>query len=172
MQNGEIKNDFYGLDGCKNIDEFVNKQIKDLKATDESFSSLFEIMFSVKTNVMFEYNDGNKICSLTYGEVSEKIKIVATNLSDRLSKLEKNSIVGLYMDNKLEWIYVFWAILMSGYRPILLNKRVNINQLESLLKTYNIKVTVSDEKIPSVINIDYQELLQDVKNVKITKLFD
>ena len=155
------KSDFYGFNGCKNIDQFINKQLEDLQSTDESFSSLFGVMFSVKDNIMFEYSDGNKICSLTYGEVENKIKVVASNIYYKLSKLKKDSIVGLYMDNRLEWIYSFWAILMAGYKPLLLNKRVDKTKLLELLKEHDIKVIISDEDISKVKNIDYRDLLVD-----------
>jgi len=155
------KEGFYGFGGCKNIDEFIKKQLSSLKKTDESFSQLFNVMFSVKENVMFEFNDGNKICTITYGECLQKIKYIATNLDKKLSSLNKNSIVGLYMDNSAEWIQIFWAILMAGFRPLLLNKRVNKDQLLELLKNYNVEFVVSDEDLPKIKNIIYTDLLKE-----------
>jgi len=159
------KNYIQGLDGCKNIDQFIKKQVGTLKNTDESFSSLFEVMFSVRDNVMFEYSDGNKICSITYGECLEKIKYIATNLQKKISKQQSNSIIGLYMDNKVEWIQIFWAILMSGYRPLLLNKRVSKSQLNNLFKTHDIKTIISDEYLEGVDNIDYTTILDRTEMV-------
>lgn len=136
-----------GLDGCKNIDVFVKRQITRLKETDEKFSSLFEIMFSVKDNVMFEHTDGNKIFETTYGQCYDKIKLVATNLKRMLQNYQINSIVGLYMDNSIEWIQIFWAILMCGYRPLLMNKRVDKSRLDEVLSSQNVKVVISDEDL-------------------------
>ena len=167
MKSLKTKKDFYGFNGCKNIDEFINKQLQDLKSTNESFSSLFDVVFSVKSNVMFEYSDGNKICSLTYGEVAEKIKEVATNIKSNLTTLELNSIVGLYMDNRLEWIYIFWAILMAGFKPLLLNKRVDKQQLSELLKTHNVQTVIADEDVTGVRNIYYEDLIKDVESLKV-----
>ena len=72
-----------GLDGHKSIDKFVNAQIEKLKKTNQNFSSLFEIMFSIKDNVMFEHTDGNKIFETTYGQCYDKIKLVTSNLIDK-----------------------------------------------------------------------------------------
>ena len=158
--------DIYGLDGCKNIDEFIDRQIKDLKSTDESFANLFDVMFSVKSNIMFEFSDGNKINSLTYGEVAEKIKEVASNLKRELTNLVHNSIVGLYMDNGIEWIYIFWAILMCGFRPLLLNKRVDKVQLANLMKQHSVEAVVCDAAISNVKNIDYRDLLDKAQPIE------
>lgn len=156
--------DILGLDGCKNIDQFIKKQICRLKCTDESFSALFDVMFSVHDNVLFEYTDGNKISSITYGETLDTIKRVATNLKQSIT-LPHNSIVGIYMDNKVEWIHIFWATLMAGYRPLLLNKRVDKDQLTNLLKQHNVKVIISDENQLSIGTMHYSELTSNLDTI-------
>ncbi len=153
---------FCGLDGCRNIDHFIKRQLNDLKKTDESFSSLFNVMFSVKENIMFEYSDGNKICTKTYGQVAEQVKEIATNLKNKTKSLKENSIVGLYMENSIEWICVFWAILMAGYKPLLLNKRVDKKQLSDLMKMHNVELVVCDDELPKIQNINFKELLTEV----------
>ena len=50
-----------GIGNCKTIDEFVEMQMSALKQKEQTFESVYEIMFSQKENVMFETTDGNKI---------------------------------------------------------------------------------------------------------------
>lgn len=152
-----------GLDGHKNIDCFVKAQINKLKQTDESFSSLFEIMFSIKNNVMFEHTDGNKIFETTYGECYEKIKLVASNLIEHTKGIEHNSIIGLNMDNGIEWVHMFWAILMSGHRPLLINKRLSADRLQNVLDEYNIKLVISDDFVFKVKTINPKSLYDNVE---------
>ena len=148
-----------------NIDCFVKAQIKKLKQTDESFRSLFEIMFSIKDNVMFEHTDGNKIFETTYGDCYNKIKLVASNLILKTKHLKHNSIIGLNMDNGIEWVQVFWAILMAGYRPLLINKRLSEDRLQDLLDTYDIEFVISDDFVFKTSTIHPSSLYNNVEIV-------
>ena len=62
-----------GIGNCKTIDEFVEVQMTALKQKEQTFESVYEIMFSQKENVMFETTDGNKIFKTTYAQVYENV---------------------------------------------------------------------------------------------------
>ena len=62
----------------------------------------------------------------------------------RLGKIKANDIVGLYMQNSLEWIELFWAILACGCRPLLLNTRMDKATLDKLLKSSGAIAVLSD----------------------------
>ena len=51
----------YGIGSCKTIDQFVNMQMSALRKREQTFESVFELMFSNPENIMFETTDGNKI---------------------------------------------------------------------------------------------------------------
>lgn len=54
--------------------------------------------------------------------------------------------IALEMDNSPEWIIAFWAILMSGNKPYLVNLRYPASLSNSILKTLDIKYTVCSEE--------------------------
>ena len=147
----------YGIGSCKTIDEFVNKQMSALRSREQSFESVFEIMFSERDNVMFETTDGNKIFKTTYGEVYEAVNQSAYYLKQHISTPE-GSIIGMYMDNSIEWIEIFWAILKSGRIPLLMNKCLDIDVLEDLIKTHNVSAVITDSKEFSAKTINYKEI--------------
>ncbi len=161
----------YGIGSCKTIDQFVKKQMSALRQREQSFESVFEIMFSMRDNVMFETTDGNKIFKTTYGEVYEAVNQSAYFLKQSLSTPD-DSIIGIYMDNSVEWIEVFWAILKSGRVPLLMNKRLDIDVLEDLIKTHDVRAVITDSREFSVKTINYKEIDKSTPECELGKWAD
>lgn len=153
---------------CKTIDEFVNYKSNALKAGEQTFYALFELMFSEEKNILWESNDGYRIIKTTYGDVKKSICKKAYTLQEKLSGLEKGSVVGLYMQNSLEWIEIFWAILKCGYRPLLLNTRLDKKALENVIEGAAAQAVISDSEVFSIFTINANEIVcadQDNDNV-------
>ena len=147
-----------GLGGFKSIKEYVLFKLKRFEAMPKTFDTLFELMFSEKENVMFEKNDGYNIFSATYGEVRERAERLAAALKNRLDLAEPGSVVGLYLDNGEEWIEAFWAILICGFSPLLMNTRSSVAVLEDALKKLNAAAVISKDKDFSVTTLRLGEL--------------
>ena len=144
---------------CKTINEFVNYKSNRLKSGEQTFSALFELMFSEESNTFWESNDGYRIIKKTYGEVKKSIYKKAYSLQEKIGELKKGSVVGLYMQNSLEWIEIFWAILKCGYRPLLLNTRIDQTTLEDVVKRADAKAVISDSESFSVATYLAQEII-------------
>ena len=132
--------------GFSNIEEYIKYKSEKLREAPPSFDNLFELMFSEKENTFWETNNGYKITKTTYGETYRTILKKATTLKEMLGVKQKNNIVGLYMQNSLEWIENFWAILKCGYRPLLLNTRIDTSIIDDLLIKHNVIAVISDGK--------------------------
>ncbi len=140
------------IGGCQKIEEFVSWKLQKFAKEEKKFDVLFRYMFSEDENIMAEFSDGYRITRITYGEFSRQIKEKASALQKMLT-LPQGSIVGIYMDNSLDWIRIFWSILMCGYRPLLLNMRLSDSILEQVLSEYSVQAVISDEKIFSMHTI-------------------
>jgi len=146
--------------GCfDNINDYVKDKIERYSASERSFESLFEFMFSERDNVMAESSDGYRVRKQTYGEVHDRIVREAPYLAEALSDAPCGSLVGLYMSNSLEWIEVFWKLIISGYRPLLMNMRLDDELLESIIRDYSVSSVVSDGKRFSVKTV----MISDVR---------
>ena len=126
------------------IDEFVNYKIGLFKNKDKTFENLFDLMFMQEECVMYERTDGYKIIKTTYGECKKDICQIAGTLAYKFSGYEKGSMVGIYMQNSLEWIEIFWGLLMNGFRPLLMNTRLDNNTLNKVISTHNVVAVISD----------------------------
>ena len=148
----------YGLGDDPNIRIFVKNQSEKLQNCEQTFESIFSFMFMLKDNVMAEYTDGNRIFSVTYGECKAKIEQIAHNMKEKLAGVEKNSVVGIYMDNRIEWVQIFWALLKCGYIPLLMNKRLSKELLEDVLQKNNVSCVISDGEVFEGATYLYNEL--------------
>ena len=147
------------LGGYHTIRGYVRGKIKRLRASDRTFSALFELMFSEKDNVLSERTDGYKIIRKSYGESYKSIEALARKLCAKTQGIERGSVIGLYMQNGVEWIESFWAILKCGYVPLLMNTRLDDERLASLLREQNIPLVISDGKGFDCNTLLYSELI-------------
>ncbi len=119
-----------------NHEQLINSK-KDLK-------SIFEIMFHIKDNILCEGNDGFRTYKYTYADIYKKIVSVAAGLYKKIGAT--HSYIALEMENSPDWIVAFWAILMSGNKPYLVNLRYPQTLTNSILKTLEIKYTLSSKQ--------------------------
>ena len=147
-----------GLGGAPDINTFVERQIERLKKCSQTFESVFEFVFLLEDNIMAEYTDGNRIYKVTYGECKNRIAEISYEVRRRLHDIPKGALVGMHMDNCVEWIQIFWALLRNGYVPLLMNKRLGKEQLENVLAENNVCAVISDDEAFSVATIDYTEI--------------
>ena len=154
------------LGGYPSIDSFVDAKLRRCSSSDKSFESLFELMFSERENVLWEESRGYRISKTTYAQARQHILSRAYSLKKLLPNAGKGSVVGLYMDNSLGWIEVFWAILRAGFSPLLLNLRLDDGTLDYALRVTNAAAVISDGKSFSVKTIPAGELSLDAPKIE------
>ncbi len=134
------------IHGFRTITEFVNWKLKEFEKEEKSFKALFKYMHLEADNTMVELTEGYSVRKISYGEMKQRALEKAAALSPMLV-LDRNSIVGIYMDNSPDWISLFWAILICGYRPLLMNKRLHKDILEGVLAEHNVGAVISDGEV-------------------------
>ena len=130
--------------GFSKIDEYVKYKTNKLREGTPCFDNLFELMFSEKENTLWETNNGYRIIKTTYGQTYQSILKKATTLQTMLGTAGEDNMVGIYMQNSLEWIESFWAILKCGFCPLLLNTRMETALIDELLTKHKVVAVISD----------------------------
>lgn len=138
------------LGGYNSINSFVDGKLAEYEKTGKGFDALFEMMFSEKENILYEKSEGYRIVKTTYGQAYEDVIKLSGSVSSLFSDVPEGSVIGLYMQNSLLWIELFWAILRAGYRPLLLNLRVDGQRLEYAIKESKAAAVISEDKRFSV----------------------
>lgn len=141
---GRMKMQLAGLGQYKNLNDLICKKIQRYGENPTHFSTLFHLMFSEEENVIAETMSGYRIQEITYGQTKKNVLSLAATLSSVLSPYEKDSLIGLCMSNGLPWIETFWAILIAGYKPLLINSRLSQSVLEGILEQYGVRAVISD----------------------------
>lgn len=139
-----------GLGQYKNVKDYVQSKLKTFKERGLSMETLFSLMFQEKDNIMYERSRGYRLETFTYGEVERQILRKSLTLCHLLSDVPKGSVVGLSMDNSLDWLENFWCIIITGYRPLLINLRLSDEMVEQSLVDCDAKAVVSDRRTYSV----------------------
>ena len=138
------------IHGFGSIDGYVKYKIAKYSKREKSLESLFELMFDESDNTMLETSDGYRITRVSYGEYKRRVLAAVPTVAELLSDLPHGSMVGLYMSNSPEWLAVFWAILASGYSPLVMNTRLPDAVLERVLCEHSVSCVISDGKQFSV----------------------
>ncbi len=141
----------------KSIDELVNYKLGLFEGNSKTFENIFAYMFTEPDNIMAEKTDGYKIIKTTYGQCKEAVIRIASALSDLLSDYRHGAVIGMYMANSVEWIEIFWALLMCGYTPLLMNSRLDDSTLENVIKEHAVAAVISDGKEFSVKTFKSEE---------------
>ncbi len=144
--------------GYATINGYVNAKLRRLRASDKTFASLYELMFSERENVLAEKLEGGRIRRKTYGESRDASDRFARKLCAAAADVPKGAMVGLYMQNCAEWIEAMWAILHCGYVPLLLNTRMEKERLETVLSEHDVPLVISDKEVFSKRTVLYAEI--------------
>ena len=143
----------------ENVNKVVDTRCTALVKSSHSFSDIFNVMFSKGDYIFAEYNDGYRIYSITFNEALTKIKNIAYSINQKYKDL-KDQYIGIAIESSYEWIYIFWAILLSGNKPYLINLRHPKDFVNELLKSLEIKYNIGNLDIydADLISLDSLDL--------------
>ena len=147
------------LCGFKNIDAFVAHKLDTLESLPKTYDSLFSMMFAESDNVLWERTNGYKIEKRTYREAKDRILRRAATLSALLADVPAGSVVGLSMANGPDWIELFWSVLLCGFRPLLINLRLDDASVASVLSRADARAVITDQKHYAVRTIPAEEIV-------------
>ncbi len=102
------------------LKQIIQNNAVALETSPQDLTSIYGIMFSQNEGVLCEGHDGFRTYRFTYAQMRRRIESAAGALHQRIGS---GAYVALEMENCPEWIVGFWAILMSGNKPYLVNMR-------------------------------------------------
>ena len=142
----------------------------ELLNTSRQFSDIYrQIIVNNRKNVYAEYfNLNNKIKHYKYQKMDQNVKRYASYLKSKINK-DANSRIVLKMANSPAWGEMFWAILMSGFVPVLIDAKTPRDNVENLAKQANAVALVSDDNHEySLQKIRLDNILQCSNNGQVS----
>ena len=126
--------------------DMVTEKIGALKE-ERSFKNLYSIICSHGDAAAAEYQEDGEIRKLTYADY-ERISVAAADkLSRMLDGTEKNTFVALRLPNSSLWPAAFWAIIMAGYRPLLVDANADDAAVMHVLRQAGSRTIVTDSPV-------------------------
>lgn len=120
------------------------KNIQELKESSRNFKSIFDIMMN-NQGYACEFTEQGEITKWTYSDYKNRIIKAAAKLSSFCSDIEKGSYIALKMPNSPWWPIMFWAILMNGYRPLLVDATLGEDKTSYLIQQSGAKMIITKE---------------------------
>ncbi len=149
--------------------DFFYDIANDLLKTKKTLEDIF-IISAVKckkysNRAAFIYEENGKKKTLKYKDYYKEVLKYASSLSKELNDIEKDSFVALKMANSIKWPLLFWGLLASGYKPLLINSILDKEATEKLLKEADAKaIIINEEKPYSIKSINVNKLTIRIEN--------
>lgn len=121
----------------REIKQLIRRGCAMMEQSRGSFEEIYEWMFSHGERILAEGNDGFRTYRYTYDQTKAMIEEVSAALYKRIGA--RGQYVALEMENCIQWIVGFWAILRSGNKPYLVNCRHPKALSDGILKTLQIQ---------------------------------
>ena len=136
----------------ENIPRYIKWKFKQLENYSCCFESLFSIIHDQQYRIFCEYTDNFIIKNFTYADFAIYCKKFASYLINQKISSYRGQFIGLLMENSLNWVAIFWALLMIGCKPFLLNKKMPIEMLKEMAENMNINLVIADNHLENVFS--------------------
>ncbi len=128
----------------KELKKLIQHNMQQLHTAPKNMQAIFRIICENGERVFAETSDGYRIKKYTYADVERMVNEVSSALYARIGAT--HTYVGLEMENCVEWIVAFWAILRSGNKPYLINCRHTTALANELIGNLKIQFVIGKEK--------------------------
>ncbi len=124
---------------------FWKQELLELRNSDKTLKDAYRIMSSHFSDEIFgERTINGRTERITYSQFYRNIEGTAAAL-DRLYSDKRGGFIAIRMDNSPEWAATFYGCLKAGFKPLLLNIRLDSESLDYAIKSVNAVAVISDE---------------------------
>lgn len=146
-------------------------QAKSLLDTSRTMEDIF--VSSMKRNEKedaVEYiNDKGKVKSYTYSKMRKHAYENASVLAQFMCQKPKHLPIILKLANGPHWGEIFWAILMCGYKPLLIDAKTTKEGTQNLIDQSKAIAIISDDAYQySVLKISLNDILEESHHYSFT----
>lgn len=123
---------------------------KVLLNTNRTFHDIYEMATNThgKNISTIYFDEDDKSHQYNYEQYKTITYRLAERMSSALSSIPMGSIVALKLRNCPTWPHMFWAILMCGHTPLLIDAKLAHENTANLLKQGNAKAIINNEATP------------------------
>jgi len=142
----------------------IDESSKMLSNGATKFSSIYShIVDKNPEKIAFIHHEDTGVTrEYTYAQYDRMSHGCANKLFVLFKRFEKDSVIGLKLKNTPAWVFIFWGILMSGHRPLLIDSKLSKENTENLLKESKAVGIVTDDKNIYTIQTITKGVINDI----------
>ena len=117
------------------VERFMGATAK-LAATSQTFEDIYHAIMDRDPQAIasIHFDESGRPMYTSYDQTKNQVYATASILSRLLSGTPRGSVVGLKLKNTPRWGVFFWAILMCGHAPLVIDARLPKDNANNLLK--------------------------------------
>lgn len=119
----------------------------DRLAANRTMRGIFEVMWQFPDHYVSLFLDAqSRVHRISYTTYRNQIISAAARFSGILPKENRGCFIGFKLKNCHEWGVLFWALLMAGYKPVLIDAKATQERTEYLLSQAGAFALVADDE--------------------------
>ena len=139
------------IDSQESVARWMGQTAK-LKDTEQTIEVLYKSIMNRdrKAPAYLYFDEDGKPKTVSYGEWDEQCQKAARQFA-ALADFEEGSIVGLKIKNSPRWTVLYWAIVIAGYVPLLIDARLPKENTDNLLRQSGAKALIANDEEEFVV---------------------
>ena len=129
------------------IEQFIETN-NSLLTTSMSMRDIYEISMNRNPGktAMVYFDDEGKKKKINYAAFKNTVFTTASKLKGALSGIPGGTVIGLKLKNTRFWPVFFWAILMCGHTPLLINAMLPTDNSNNLLSQAKAQAIITNDE--------------------------
>ena len=99
-----------------------------------------------KSVIAISFDESGKMIKQTYSEFKDDVFKTSSKLSKLLSGIPAGTVVGIKLKNSPKWPVIFWALLMCGHSPLLIDAKLPKENADNLLRQAKAKAIIANDE--------------------------
>ncbi len=131
---------------------YVTDVCESVANSERTMRALFELITEDKGTVIYSWHEGGHQAYIRRDAFRRSVISAARKLVDCVP--DPHGIVGIHLDNDPFWPVCYWAILMSGHVPLILDSRNELFHYRTLEGCGGVYCVTNDRNYPYIISPD------------------
>ena len=157
------------------VTEFLSIASSLMKTSKKMEDIFYSTMKRNERKIAVEYvNEKGKVKHYRYSKMRSHSYALASVLSQYLIQQPKHRPIILKCANSPHWCEIFWAILMCGYKPLLIDARTSKDGAMHVAEMSNAIAIITDDmyQYPQLMKISFSDLVEEKHHFTFTPTWE
>lgn len=135
------------------VRQYMTACVKKLQDTSQTMEDLYNAIITrdPQADCYTYFDENGRPKTRSYEDFANSVFTTASKLSRIFSSIAPGTIVGLKLKNSPRWTMIFWAILMTGHIPLLIDARLAVENTNNLLKQADAKALIANDEAKFIV---------------------